>query len=88
VRRRHSWPRRLPRSRDSTSQIENLTSSSKAIRLAQIGRRGRANADEIVANVSAMTEALKHADRLDADAVLAMHHVLMRDHRPHAAGRW
>ncbi|WP_402464175.1 Fic family protein [Isoptericola aurantiacus] len=72
----------------SSSQIENLTSSPKAIALAELGRRGRANADEIVANVSAMTRALDVADRLDADAILTMHHVLMRDHMPGASGAW
>lgn len=72
----------------SSSQIENLTSSPRAIALAELGRRGRANADEIVANVSAMTEALQLADRLDSDAILAMHRVLMREHMPQVAGRW
>ncbi|WP_435735295.1 Fic family protein [Cellulosimicrobium sp. PMB13] len=72
----------------SSSQIENLTSSPKAIALAELGRRGRANADEIVANVAAMRRALDVSERLDADAVLAMHQVLMRDHMPDAAGRW
>ncbi|TWH27347.1 Fic family protein [Isoptericola variabilis J7] len=72
----------------SSSQIENLTSSPKSIALAELGRRGRANADEIVANVSAMTEALQLADRLDSDAILAMHRVLMREHMPQVAGRW
>ncbi|MBD8078166.1 Fic family protein [Cellulosimicrobium arenosum] len=72
----------------SSSQIENLTSSPKAIALAELGRRGRANADEIVANVGAMTRALDVADRLDTDAILAMHRVLMRDHMPDAAGQW
>jgi Fic family protein len=72
----------------SSSQIENLTSSPEAIALAELGRRGRANADEIVANVGAMTRALDVADRLDADANLAMHRVLMRDHMPSAAGAW
>ncbi|WP_407318680.1 Fic family protein [Isoptericola halotolerans] len=72
----------------SSSQIENLTSSPKAIALAELGRRGRASADEIVANVGAMTRALEVADRLNADAILAMHRVLMRDHMPSAAGVW
>ncbi len=72
----------------SSSQIENLTSSPRAIALAELGRRGRANADEIIANVAAMKRALDGSERLDADAVLAMHQVLMRDHMPGAAGRW
>lgn len=72
----------------SSSQIENLTSSPKAIALAELGRKGRANADEIVANVTAMTQALAVADHLDADAILAMHHALTTGHMPAAAGRW
>lgn len=61
----------------SSSQIEDLTSSAKAIALAELGRNGRANADQIVANVTAMTSALAHAERLDPDAILAMHQALM-----------
>ncbi|WP_273653150.1 Fic family protein [Cellulomonas fimi] len=72
----------------SSSQIENLTSSPKAIALAELGRKGRANADEIVANVATMTEALDGAERLDGAAILAMHRTLMADHMPSAAGRW
>ena len=72
----------------SSSQIENLTSSPRAIALAELGRRGRSNADEIVANVTAMTQALQATDRLDGDAILAMHRALMAGHLPAAAGRW
>src|SRR5665648_258044 len=64
----------------SSSQIEDLSSSPKAIALAELGRRGRANADQIVANVAAMTEALRVAARLDAEAILAMHSALMAHH--------
>lgn len=72
----------------SSSQIENLTSTPKAIALAELGRSGRPNADEIVANVTAMTQALSDASHLDADAILHMHHALMIGHLPSAAGRW
>lgn len=72
----------------SSSQIEDLSSSPKAIALAELGRRGRANADQIVANVAAMTEALRVAARLDAEAILAMHSALMAQHAPAIAGRW
>ncbi|PFG34178.1 Fic family protein [Sanguibacter antarcticus] len=72
----------------SSSQIEDLTSSAKAIALAELGRNGRANADQIVANVTAMTSALAHAERLDPDAILAMHQALMARHLPKDAGRW
>ena len=72
----------------SSSQIENLTSSPRAIALAELGRKGRTNADEIVANVAAMTQALQVTDRLDAEAILAMHRALLVGHIPSAAGQW
>ncbi len=72
----------------SSSQIENLTSSAKAIALAELGRKGRANADEIVANVNAMTRALQVSSELDANSILEMHRVLMVAHMPAAAGKW
>jgi len=71
-----------------SSQIESLTSSPRAIALAELGRKGRPNADEIVANVTAMTRALELADRLDADTILAKHQALVAGHMPAAAGRW
>jgi Fic family protein len=73
----------------SSSQIEDLTSSAKAIALAELGRRGRANADAIVANVAAMTRALELAEGpIDESTILEMHRVLMADQLPRGAGRW
>lgn len=72
----------------SSSQIENLTSSAKAIALAELGRKGRANADEIVANVTAMTRALQVSTDLDANSILEMHRALMAGHMPAVAGKW
>jgi Fic family protein len=72
----------------SSSKIENLTSGAKAIALAELGNDDTLNASEIVANVRAMQAAVDLADRLDADAVLAMHRALMRRHHPETAGRW
>jgi Fic family protein len=72
----------------SSSQIEDLTSSAKAIALAELGRKGRANADEIVANVTAMTAALDVAEHLDCDAIRRMHSALMSTHLPAHAGTW
>jgi len=72
----------------SSSQIEHLTSSARAIALADLGRTGRNNADLIVSNVRAMQAALNLAERLDGDAILAMHRVLMEAHWPDIAGRW
>jgi Fic family protein len=70
----------------SSSMIENLTSSAKAIALAELGSRERSNASEIVSNVAAMNAALALADRLDADAILAMHAALMTD--SDGSGNW
>ena len=72
----------------SSSQIEHLTSSARAIALADLGRTGRNNASLIVSNVRAMQAALNLAERLDGDAILAMHRVLMESHWADIAGRW
>jgi Fic family protein len=72
----------------SSSQIENLTSGAKAIALAELGSEERRNAAEIVANVRAMQAAIDLADRLDEQAILAMHNALMSDHYPELAGQW
>ena len=61
----------------SSSQIEHLTSSARAIAMADLGR-----------NVRAMQPALSLAERLDGDAILAMHRALMESHQPRIAGRW
>jgi len=72
----------------SSSRIENLTSGAKAIALAELGDPSKRNATEIVGNVAAMTAAIDLADRLDTDAVLAMHHALLAEVDPGIAGRW
>ncbi|MEE3851812.1 Fic family protein [Gordonia sp. LSe1-13] len=72
----------------SSSQIENLSSGAKQIALAELGSREKRNATEIVGNVAAMTAAVELADRLDADAILAMHHALMQNTSPQMAGLW
>ena len=72
----------------SSSMIENLTSGAKAIALAELGSTEKRNATEIVGNVAAMKAALDLADRLDQDAILAMHTALVAKHAPGIAGRW
>jgi len=72
----------------SSSKIENLTSGAKSIALAELGSRDKRNATEIVGNVAAMVAALDLADRLDEDAVLAMHEALLTGVQPKIAGRW
>jgi len=72
----------------SSSKIENLTSGAKSIALAELGSRDKRNATEIVGNVAAMVAALALADRLDEDAVLAMHAALLSNVQSEIAGRW
>jgi len=72
----------------SSSKIENLTSGAKSIALAELGSKDRRNATEIVGNVAAMVAALALADRLDEDAILAMHAALLSNVQPEIAGRW
>lgn len=72
----------------SSSMIENLSSGAKAIALAELGSTDKLNATQIVGNVAAMTAALELADRLDTDAILAMHRALMQGHDASIAGRW
>lgn len=72
----------------SSSQIENLTSGARAVALAELEHGERSNAVQIVANVRAMRAAIDLADRLDCDAVLAMHAVLMEHDPRHEAGAW
>lgn len=72
----------------SSSQIENLTSGARAIALAELGEGDRSNAAQIVANVHAMRAAIDLADRLDDDAVLAMHAALMEHQPDDEPGQW
>ncbi|TDC15178.1 Fic family protein [Kribbella albertanoniae] len=72
----------------SSSRIENLTSSARAIALAELGNDNRQNAAEIVSNVHAMKAAIELSDRIDESAILAMHSALLIDHQPEIVGRW
>lgn len=73
----------------ASSDIENVTASARAIAEAEaLGGTGRRNAAQIVSNTEAMKAAVALADRLDGNAILAMHRALMRDSDPGSAGRW
>jgi len=73
----------------ASSNIENLTASTRAIAEAELpGAKTTANAKAIVANTAAMLAAINLADNIDATAILAMHEALMRDVDPKSAGRW
>jgi len=72
----------------ASSKIENLSATAQSIFLAELGDRSRRNANVIVANTAAMQAALRLADHIDADAILAMHEALLADSQPQWAGRW
>lgn len=73
----------------ASSRIENLTASARSIAEAELpGAKGKANAEQIVANTAAMTAAIELSDRVDADAILAMHAALMVGQSHHTPGRW
>lgn len=72
----------------ASSRIENLTASAKAIALAELGDPSRQNAAIIVANTRAMQAALALADRLDQQAILDMHEVLLGPSHPEWVGHW
>ncbi|HEX5970048.1 MAG TPA: Fic family protein, partial [Intrasporangium sp.] len=70
----------------SSSQIENLTASARAVAEAEVTHAGRGNAAVVVANAEAMVAAIDLADRLDADAILRMQEALLRETSPHLVG--
>lgn len=65
----------------SSSQIENLTVGARQLALAEIDQTTSQNARTVVGNVRAMEAALRLADRLDVDAVLAMQRELLTAQR-------
>lgn len=70
----------------ASSQIENLTASAKAVFMAEAGDTSRVNASLIAANTNAMRAALDLADRLDAQAIIAMHQAIFGATRPEMVG--
>jgi Fic family protein len=72
----------------SSSQIENLTASARAIFSAELGARGGRNAEEIVGNTRAMQAAIDLADEISAESILEMHRVLLAGQVRHAPGAW
>lgn len=61
----------------SSSQIEQLTTSAKQLALAEIDEGDKANALTVVGNVRAMEAALRLADDISEDSILATHKALM-----------
>ena len=65
----------------SSSQIENLTVGARQLALAEIGQGRSENAGVVTANVRAMEAALRLADKLDEESILAMHRELLSGQR-------
>lgn len=72
----------------SSSQIENLTSSAKAIAEAELDERDTGNAQLIVANVRALKAALDASDELSNETIIAMQHQLLGASAPEITGRY
>ncbi len=72
----------------SSSRIEQLTASAKAIALAELGVSSRRNAVAVAANTAAMRAAIDLADQLDAQAIIATHAALLGPTDPHGTGAW
>ncbi|MBO2988561.1 Fic family protein [Leucobacter tardus] len=75
----------------SSSQIEQLTTSAKQLALAEIDEGAKANALTVIGNVRAMEAALRLADEVSEESMLAMHRALMLHQPgfdPAAAGRY
>ncbi|MGV8881856.1 MAG: Fic family protein [Rhodoglobus sp.] len=72
----------------SSSQIENLTASARAIFSAELGAKSGRNAEQIAANTRAMTAAIDLAQKISPESVATMHAVLMADQPRHTPGQW
>lgn len=71
----------------ASSEIEHLTANARRIALARLGDGTRRNASLIARNTMALEAALQLANQLDVDAMLKMHHALLKDSDPDHAGR-
>lgn len=72
----------------SSSQIENLTASARAIFSAELGARTGRNAELIAANTRSMQAALDLSQHITPDAIKRVHAVLMDDQPRHSPGQW
>ena len=72
----------------SSSQIENLTASARAIFSAELGVKKSRNAEEIAANTQAMRAALDLARDLSEESIRKLHAVLMAQQPRHTPGQW
>ena len=70
----------------SSSQIEQLTASARAIAEAEVTSEGSGNAAVIAANSDAMAAALRLANDLDLDAIVEMQRALLQASAPQMLG--
>ena len=72
----------------ASSRIENLTASARAIAEAELLPPRKDNAAMIVANTQAMKAAIALADRIDRQAIIAMHDALVDPDGPEQLGEF
>lgn len=72
----------------SSSQIENLTASARAILSAELGAKGSRNAGDVAANAAAMRASLDVASDPSQESIRKMHAVLMEKQPRHTPGQW
>ncbi|MFF1875679.1 Fic family protein, partial [Kitasatospora herbaricolor] len=72
----------------SSSQIENLTASARAIFSAELGAKTGRNAEQIAANTRSLQAAIGLAEDISARAIAEMHAVLMAAQPRHTPGEW
>lgn len=70
----------------SSSQIEQITASARAIAEAEVTGQGSTNATVIAANVRAMSTALAADGPIDAERIEDMQRTLLGNHAPHLVG--
>jgi Fic family protein len=72
----------------SSSQIENLTASARAIFSAELGAKGSRNAELITAHTHSLQAALDLAEQITPHTIAAMHRVLMEKQPRHTPGEY
>ncbi|WP_426624097.1 Fic family protein [Leifsonia sp. McL0607] len=72
----------------SSSQIENLTASARAIFSAELGAKAGRNAEQIAANTRSLQAAIGLSEQIGSDAILHMHAVLLANQPRHTPGEF
>ena len=70
----------------SSSQIEQISASARAIAEAELTGSGTTNAGVVVDNMRAMTDAVSAADALTADQIAGVQRALLHRHSPQLVG--